>query len=44
MMTAQPVSQATHQPLPHQTTGDIKGTNFPMDGEGRVYHLAYHCG
>jgi uridine phosphorylase len=44
MMHTQPVSQATHQPLPHQTTGDIKGTNFPMDGEGRVYHLALKKG
>lgn len=39
-----PVSQETHQPLPHKTTGDIQGTNFPMDGEGRVYHLALKAG
>ena len=40
MMNTQPVSQATHQPLPHKTTGDIQGTNFPMDGDKRTYHLA----
>lgn len=34
------VTQNVHQSLPHKTTGDIQGTNFPMDGEGRVFHLA----
>ena len=27
-----------------QTIGDPKGTNFPMDGEGRVYHLGLKRG
>lgn len=31
-------------PLPHKTTGDIQGTNFPMDAEGRVYHLSLKAG
>lgn len=42
------VTQSAHSTrpplLPHKTTGDIKGTNFPMDGEGRVYHLALKAG
>lgn len=35
---------STFQALPHKATGDIQGTNFPKDGEGRVYHLVMKVG
>lgn len=35
---------ASAGPKLQKSAGDIKGTNFPMDGEGRVYHLALKAG
>lgn len=39
--------EITHAAMPQtylKTTGDLVGTNFPMDGEGRTYHLALKSG
>lgn len=38
------LSNSTEQTIKTQAVGDIIGTNFPMDGEGRVYHLGLKAG